>query len=362
MLVEGGQFLVETGCADQVVGDGMLHRRTHRKRVELVDLAEFVRQRCRCEAVADLPARGVKRLAEGADDEAAFPEFVVTRQAVMRFAIEHDVFVDLVRQQERVRPADDAGEPVEIVTTEYRAGRIVRKVDDQEPGLVGDRVGESVPVHREIEAVIGDCERHVSRDSSGEGDRRFVGVVRGVEDDHLVAGANDRLDCAEQAFGRAGADRYFGIVIDRAALQPRRLVRDGLTQRRNPCHRRVLVRAVCEVEVDAVRQLFRRVEARKSLGEVDRVAVRGELTHHREYRRADVGQLAGNRGPHRAPTMAPPVAGVKLRYPDATRIRTKGVNHESQAFHAVGRGRRGRHGYPGTGADRGRRGRRGSHG
>jgi hypothetical protein len=55
---------------------------------------------------------------------------------------------------------------------------------------------------------------------------------------------------------------------------------------------------------DALEQFLRRLEGRETLRQIDRTAIGGELAHHREYRRADVRQLAVEGDAHRRATMA----------------------------------------------------------
>ena len=83
-LVERRQFEVWPRVG-HVRGQGVLHRRVDREHVELVDLAEFGRQRRRGGDVADLPAGDVVGLAEARDDEAACRQFGMARRALQTF-------------------------------------------------------------------------------------------------------------------------------------------------------------------------------------------------------------------------------------------------------------------------------------
>lgn len=64
ILVEPGQAGVEIRVADQEIGNTVLHGRADRERRELMYFSELRRQRCGRNAIAQLPARRVKRLAE----------------------------------------------------------------------------------------------------------------------------------------------------------------------------------------------------------------------------------------------------------------------------------------------------------
>src|SRR5210317_915097 len=96
LLVEHWQSFVEAWIACQKISDSMLHRRADSKSRELMDLPEFGGQVGWRSAVSELPARRMKRLAERADHHRSFPEFVVAKKTSVRFAIEHNVLVDLV--------------------------------------------------------------------------------------------------------------------------------------------------------------------------------------------------------------------------------------------------------------------------
>ena len=67
-------------------------------------------QRCRRHDVTDLPAGHVIGLAERADDEAAGGELGMARHALVPGAVEDDVLVDLVADDEDAGAADDVGQ------------------------------------------------------------------------------------------------------------------------------------------------------------------------------------------------------------------------------------------------------------
>ena len=62
----------------------------------------------------------------------------------MGFSVEHDVFVNFVRQQVRPCVAQQFGQLLKIVSREDRARGIVREIDDDEPGLVVERILEAL--------------------------------------------------------------------------------------------------------------------------------------------------------------------------------------------------------------------------
>jgi hypothetical protein len=126
----------------------------------------------------------------------------------------------------------------------------VREIDDDEPGLVVERILEALPVDRKIEAVVTAGKRH----------GRLVGIVGGIEHDHLVAVADDGLDGAEQALGSARAYRDFGVRVEFTPLDARDFFGDRPSESRHAWHRCVLVGAAPQVMVDAIYELGRRLE------------------------------------------------------------------------------------------------------
>jgi hypothetical protein len=176
-------------------------------------------------------------LAEAGDDEGALAQFRMAQRGFVAGAIEHDVLVDLVAEQHDVGAAQQVDQRPDVFGAEHRAGRVVRAVDHQHAGLRRDRRAHRVPVGREGERVQRDV--HCLR--PGEVDRRFVAVVAGVEDDHLVAGANDGVDGIEDRLGGAAGDRDLAVDIGSPAVAAFGLAGDRLAQGRDAGHRRVLV-------------------------------------------------------------------------------------------------------------------------
>ena len=81
---------------------------------------------------------------------------------------------------------------------------------------------------------------------------RLVRVIRRIENDDFVARPHERLDGAENAFGRARAHGDFLDGVHVPALQSSRLVGDNVAQVGDARHRRVLVAIVFEVPRNAV--------------------------------------------------------------------------------------------------------------
>jgi len=130
--------------------------------------------------------------------------------------------------------------------------------------------------------------------------RRHVGVIDRVEDDHLVAGMNQRGNRGEQGLGRAGGDGDFAVDIVAGAIQRLDLGRDGGAQFGHAGERRVLVAAGEHVAMHGVEQRRLGLEIGKALRQVHRAAIGSELGHHGENGRPHLREAGGNlkRGVH----------------------------------------------------------------
>ena len=108
---------------------------------------------------------------------------------------EGEVLVDLVGDDDRVVAGRELDHEFEDLVVEHRARRVVRRVDDDEPGAVGDRGAQFVGVG----SPVGVAQRHRAVHAAGARDERRVRVVVGLERDDLVA----RVDEAPESSPRA---------------------------------------------------------------------------------------------------------------------------------------------------------------
>ncbi|MCY1538878.1 hypothetical protein D9M68_744400 [compost metagenome] len=166
----------------------------------------------------------------------------------------------------------------------------MRAVEDDHAGARAEGILHALPVDGEARQR----ERHVHAAAAGQFDRRFVAVVAGVEDYHLVTGANHGLDGAEDRLGGTGGDGDLAVGADLAAIEGSDLGRHLLAQRRQAGHRRVLVVPGGDVPAHRIAERGGGGEVREALGQVDGAGFRGELGHAGEDGGADVGQLAGD--------------------------------------------------------------------
>jgi hypothetical protein len=135
------------------------------------------------------------------------------------------------------RVARQRGQRIEVRGGGHRGGRVVRIIDDDHARARGDRALHPFPVDAEMRCR----ERNVDAAPARQPDGRIVGVVRGIEDDGLVARADQGLDGRVDGLGAATTDGEFGLGIDVAATAAGDLRGDGGAQRDIAFHRGVLI-------------------------------------------------------------------------------------------------------------------------
>jgi hypothetical protein len=142
-----------------------------------------------------------------------------------------------------------AFEQAQVLGREHGGGRVVGRIDDQELGLRRDCRLHRLPV----DAVVGVTQLHIDRHAAVDLDRRRVAVVGRFEQDHFVAGADQRGAGGVDAVGRTGDDGDFVLDVVVGAIQALRSFRRWLRAARDAGHRRVLVDAGIDVLVSSAR-------------------------------------------------------------------------------------------------------------
>ena len=124
---------------------------------ELVDATELLGERCRSDAIRHFPARDMVGLAERRNDEAAREQVRIPRQTNVLAAVEDDVFIHFVGQQVDVAIRDDAAQGIDVRFVPYRAGGIVRRVENDQTRVRADRVAHPIPSPRGNRAPVWGC-------------------------------------------------------------------------------------------------------------------------------------------------------------------------------------------------------------
>ena len=148
------------------------------------------------------------------------------------------------------------GDAFEVVAGQDAAGRVGRRVDDQQSRLRGDQRGELVDIEPEV-VLHPDRDRHRRRpDEAGQ---RLVDRIAGIGNDDLVT----RIDQTEDRVQHhaLAADGHEDLErLDREALARRGVGGDRLAQRRDAGERRVVRRACVERRLGRRADVGRRVE------------------------------------------------------------------------------------------------------
>jgi len=157
-------------------------------------------------------------------------------------AVEHEVLVDLVGDHEQVALDGQRRDGRELVAGEDRTGWVVRAVEQDEAGARGDGVFEFIQVGAEAGGAQGDRDP----DPAGHGDVGGVGVVVGLERDHLVAGLDQGEQRGRHGLGGAGGDQDLGVRVVGQVVEALGVRGDGVPELRDAGAGRVLVAAAVE--------------------------------------------------------------------------------------------------------------------
>ena len=179
---------------------------------------------------------------------------------------------------------------------EDRPGRVVRGVEQDEPGAVGHRGAQPVEVEPEVRRP----QRHRHPDGAGQLDACAVGVVERLERHHLLTRVDESEQRCGHCLGRAGGDHDLGGGVQVEAVEPFLVLGDRQPQVRLTRPRRVLVQPRPDRRDRRVGHLDRAVGVGEALAEVDRTRLQRQGRHLGENRRAEAGQPAGELlGAHR---------------------------------------------------------------
>ncbi|MEZ6022733.1 MAG: hypothetical protein R3C16_04815 [Hyphomonadaceae bacterium] len=121
---------------------------------------------------------------------------------------------------------------------------------------------------------------HNARHAAGAPHHRQIGVVDRFEQNHFVAGLDERQQRGGDGFRGAGGDRHFTLPIQRNALVRRVVFRDGFAQVGQAAHGRILVRPVDARARGRFADVERPVLLREALPQIDRTtpAARRDIT------------------------------------------------------------------------------------
>ena len=275
----GRVAVIEVVAETKTDRDRVLERRTAHEGEELLGRAHRGHEFGRPAGPADLPAGEREDLAGRRDRQRPFGH---PRQGRERdvLTVEHEVLVDLVGDGDHVVLAAQLGDQRQLLAGEDLAGGVVRRVEQQDLRVRGERGPKLVGV----EGPIRRPEGHDPAGCPAECDPRGIRVVVRLEGDDLVAGPGQREHRGGEGLGRAGGDQHLAVGVEVLPPEPAAVVGHRLAQRGNARQRRVLIVAVADRLHGGLGHLGRAVGVGEPLTEVDGVRLDRQGRHLREDR------------------------------------------------------------------------------
>ena len=219
MAVEiGGEVGVELVAEVESDGDGRLERAGVDVGEELLGGASRRHQGLGSAEPADLPAGGAERLAARRDRQRPLGHARQGGERDVARAREDEVLVDLVGDDDQVALDRHVGDEVELLAVEHLAGRVVRRVEQDQPGGRRDRRAQLVGVEPVPARRVG-AQQHRHGPRPGQRDARLVAVVHRLEHDDLVADVEHAEQGAGERLGRAGRDEHLGVGVVLEAVE-----------------------------------------------------------------------------------------------------------------------------------------------
>jgi len=204
----------------------------------------------------------------------------------VRDAVVDQVLVHLVADRDQVVRHTKLGDGRQLLAGEHGPGRVVRRVQQDRPGAWSDRRPQCVEIEREpAGGGLGD-QRNRPPGGAGEGDGRGVGVVVGLEEDHLVARLDQRQQGGGDGLGGADGDQDLGVRVEGGAVAGA-LGGDGRAQFGAAEAGWVLVVPVADRALGLGQHAGRAVGVREALTEVDRPGPVRQRRHLGEDRRGE---------------------------------------------------------------------------
>ena len=105
----------------------------------------------------------------------------------MRGAVINDVFVDFVGDGEDIPFLAELGDELQLFAAEHLTGRVIRRINNDGLRVVVEGRSQFLFIERPVRAA----KLNVSGRRAGNDRVRTVILVKGFENDHLVAGIDD---------------------------------------------------------------------------------------------------------------------------------------------------------------------------
>ena len=278
------------------LGHGFLQGGGHAEGDPLVGHEDGLGQVGRGDGPADLPAGDGEGFPRAAQGDGPLPHAGQAGYAhVLHPVVDHPL-VDLVAQHQDVVLLDQPGDGRQLLPAEDLPHRVVGRVQDQEPGPLGEGPGQLVQVQgpfRGLGRPILGAQGHVDRFAPGHGHRGRVAVVEGLDEDDLVPGIQEGLHGGEDGLRGPRSDHEVGQGVQKATEERGVNVSQGLDQARVPGAAGVLVPILGDGLPSRLLDERRRGEVRETLAQIHRAVLVGQRGELREDRGAEVLHPAG---------------------------------------------------------------------
>lgn len=162
-------------------------------------------------------------LPAAADGDRALPHAGEGREGDV-LALEDEVLVDLVGHDQEVAFARERGDGRQLVPGEHGAGRVVRGVEQDQPGA-GRHGGAQLVEVEPVGALVGP-EGDGDAGAARQGDAGGVRVVVRLQGDDLVAGLQEGQQGGGDRLRGAGGDQELGVGVVLQSVVPPLVVRD----------------------------------------------------------------------------------------------------------------------------------------
>ena len=206
---------------------------------------------------------------------------------------EREVFVHLIRDDQRVVLVRELDNQLQSLPGKYRAGRVVRIVHDDQSGAIGHGGAQGVEVGLEV----GSTQRNRSMDAATQADQSAVGIVERLEGHDLVTRFDQRQNGRRKRLGCAGRDQNLTAGVELQPVEPLLVPGNRLEEDRLAAPRRILVHPVADRLAGGLENLGWSVFIRKALSEIDGTGARGERAHLGEYTRCNAAVFREEPGP-----------------------------------------------------------------
>ena len=237
---------------------------------------------------SDLPTGERKDLAGGRDRQGALGHAGQRGERDV-FAIKDEMLVDLIDYSHDIVLDTEAGNEGEFVTSKDLAGRVVRRIEEQNFGLCSERGCEFI----RIKAEVGGSQGDYSTLRAAHGDTCRIGVVVGLKGHDLVAGPSQREHGGGERLGGTCGDEHLAVGIEPLTAESGSVLADSEPEGWDARHRRVLVVAVSDRLDRGLADLDRAIGVGKPLAEVHGAGLHCKRRHLSENRGAESLKAVG---------------------------------------------------------------------